>query len=1014
MKPVSLISYNNNKLQLIISVGNTHILSLVCKLQNDNSSVCDAFGASPLHVIAKEKLNQVTVEICRILCTETSINPLLKDNNGKKALDYCCGPNDERFQILNEAEKSYNVIKTSSPVLDTVHSLVESPENVQGHENSTEIIAQVCTTSECDTNDAVATDHSKIHPESVKKSYSSEELPDLHNLLDYILSQDSLYFSFKKRFQFAFNDHNDQEEENALIDDRDAERPETNKAITDQYDVFYSPLAKKFLQSANKFVPKTLKIIERLACGESSRSLSKKLVGPNENIYEAKLDEAKRILWCKVIAYSPLKKCHCRVIIILDIVLDHNKISKAAENADKWIEQGRIEGGTFSVKRTAKGSKGSPSYYELIPENSADPKAKHVPYMMRDEYGAVPMYSLPEYVLKSIHKMPKGGLKRFGLPLRTSHEEHKLIDLHIEEKSIVNMSYHEKSLLVVGRSGTGKTTCCLMRLWEEFLHYWEILNDDKYPIIPQVKITSKVLQEADHSGEGAKPFTQPEVMIEEVGLLQDKCSRVSENTNIALEETVSITESSNELCNHIHQVFVTKNPYLTQEVKRRFYDLVSGHDKLQDHLPFESKPLPHSLKDIDELHYPLFLTSRELLILIDATLDGKKFFRRKQDGKLVDKIYNSELPFDDIEFGDVTFEDVDDEDEEEDDDYDDDYNDNIEHGDERGDDTGYQIIEVTASYFKKVIWPEISKGDDKAKSIDPILVWQEIKSFIKGSVQALRSEDGYLCLADYKEVGKSKAPNFFKWRETIYNLFVKYHKYCHSPMQSGKRLFDEGDLLFNLHNRLENEPAFPWVVHNFYIDEVQDFTEAELYLLLSCSQCPNGNFLCGDSAQSIMRGVSFRFTDVRSLFHELKTNKVAIKIPDEPYYLTINYRAHAGILSVSDSVIELLGHFFKESFDAISEISRTCYAVNIQKPLIVYYDDPEQLPYILSGHQNKVREIEFGAHQAIIVPSEEVKKELPISLQGAIVLTVLEAKGLEFNDVLLFNFFSGSNVSKRN
>ena len=1008
MKLVSLISYNNNKLLLIISVGNTHIVSLVCKLQNDNSSVCDAFGASPLHFVAKEKLNNVTVEICKILCTETNINPLLKDNKGKTALDYCCGPNDERVQILKEAEKSHDVVNTSLPMLDTVHSLVQSPENVHGHENSTEIVAQVCTTSEHNTSDAVATRDANINPESVQRSFSLEDLPDLHNLLDYILSQDSLYFSFKKRLHLSFSDHNDQEEENTVLDDRDTEVPETNKAIADQYDVFYSPLAKKFLQSANKLVPKTLKIIERLAYGESPYNLSKKLVGPKESIYEAKLDEAKRILWCKVIAYSPLKKRHCRVIIILDIVLDHNKISKAAQNADKWIQQGRIEGGTYSVKLTVKGCKGSPSYYELIPENLEDPQAKEVPYMMRDEYGAVPMYSLPEYVLKSIHQMPKEGIKRFGLPLRPSHEEHEIIDLLIEEKNIVNMSYHVKTLLVVGRSGTGKTTCCLMRLWEEFLHYWEIVNDHKHPIIPQVTITSKVHQETDHSEE-AKPSTQPGGAIEEPVLLQDKCSKDSRVATIALEEIVPITESSNELCNHIHQVFVTKNPYLTQEVKRRFYDLVSGHDKLQDHLPYESKSLPLSLKDVDELHYPLFITSRELLILIDGTLDGEKFFRRKQDGKLVDKIYNSELPFDNIEFGDVTFEDVDDEDE--DDDYDNDYNENIERGDEHHDDTGYQMIEVTSSYFKKVIWPMISKGDDK--TIDPILVWQEIKSFIKGSVQALKSEGGYLSLVDYKKVGKSKAPNFFEWREIIYDLFLKYHKYCHSPVQSRERLFDEGDLLFNLHNRLENGPAFPWVVHNFYIDEVQDFTEAELYLLLSCSQCPNGNFLCGDSAQSIMRGVSFRFTDVRSLFHELKTNlKVAINIPNEPYYLTINYRAHAGILRVSDSVIELLGHFFKESFDAISEISRACYGDNVQKPLIVYYDDPEQLPYILSGHQHKMREIEFGAHQAIIVPSEEVKKKLPKSLQGAIVLTVLEAKGLEFNDVLLFNFFSGSNVSK--
>ena len=898
---------------------------------------------------------------------------------------------------------------TSSPL-----SPIEATDFSNSHCNENDRLLIPQTENDSSTNKYVPRDDN-IANDSMVYTYteSIDSSEDLCHLLACILKKDDQYFvSGQKRLsQLPYDDQIIQERQAVVLDNGGCESFETNREISGQYDVIYSHKAIEFLQSTHELVPRAKEIIKRLACGEKSHTLSRKLKGRKEKIYEANLDEAKRILWCKEVAYSQKKKNYSKVIFILHVVLEHDKISKYAQIAEKWIQQGKIEGGTFIVKRIVKGN---PSYYEQVPENSADSevKLKTVPYMMRDEYGAVPMYSLPEYVLKSIHNVANRGLKRFGLPLRLSHEEHKLIDLHIEEKNIVNMSYHEKTLLVVGRSGTGKTTCCLMRLWEEFRHYWEILNDDKHPIIPQIKTTSKVLQETDYS-EGAKPFTQPGIAIEEPGLLQDEQSKDSEVTNIALEERVPTNESSNELCNHIHQVFVTKNPYLTREVKSRFYDFVSSHDKLQDHLSYESKPLPHSLKDIDELHYPLFLTSRELLILIDGTLDGEKFFRRKQDGKLNDKIYNSELVFSDIEFGDVIFEDEDDEDEN------DDYNDEIERGDEQrvlmDDDTCYEMVEITASYFENVIWPEISKGNDEV-NIDPILVWQEIKSFIKGSMNAIKSDKGYLCLNDYQKVGKSKAPNFASSRDKIYELFLKYHKYCHSPVQSGKRFFDESDLVFNLYNRLKRRPTFPWVVHNFYIDEVQDFTEAELYLLLSCSQCPNGNFLCGDSAQSIMRGVSFRFTDVRSLFYELNMNSKA-SIPGKPCYLTINYRAHAGILKVSDSVIELMRHFFKESFDAIPEMCQiqTCCAVNIQKPFIVYYNDPEQLQYILSGHQNQERKIEFGAHQAIIVPSEEVKKKLPkFLLQGAIVLTVFEAKGLEFNDVLLFNFFTDSTVCKSN
>lgn len=40
--------------------------------------------------------------------------------------------------------------------------------------------------------------------------------------------------------------------------------------------------------------------------------------------------------------------------------------------------------------------------------------------------------------------------------------------------------------------------------------------------------------------------------------------------------------------------------------------------------------------------------------------------------------------------------------------------------------------EVTALYFKEIIWPKISHECDR-KKFDPMLVWLEIQSFIKGS-----------------------------------------------------------------------------------------------------------------------------------------------------------------------------------------------------------------------------------------------------------------------------------------
>ena len=56
-------------------------------------------------------------------------------------------------------------------------------------------------------------------------------------------------------------------------------------------------------------------------------------------------------------------------------------------------------------------------------------------------------------------------------------------------------------------------------------------------------------------------------------------------------------------------------------------------------------------------------------------------------------------------------------------------------------------------------------------------------------------------------------------------------------------------------------------------------------------------------------------------------------------------------------------------------------------------------------------QIEFGAHQVIIVRDREAKRTLPNELKGAIALTVFEAKGLEFDDVFIIDFFKDSPAS---
>ena len=785
-------------------------------------------------------------------------------------------------------------------------------------------------------------------------------------------------------------------EEQSFEEASDEEEDEKYEVWDDRFSIACMPEVIKFLSSKHPLVMKAMSIIDRLSKGERSHSLSKKLEHRQYKLYEAKLDKSKRILWYEGIGNSPDHRMYCSVVNILAVVLDHKRIDQAAKYAENCIDQGIREGGTVRFKCECRGSvnkrRHMPSYYTDLDGQTGTESIgdiEMIPVTMRDNSGAIPKYHISETTLSSM--INSTFMAKFTL--LPSKEEHQIIDMNVEEGELVSMSYHKKSLVVVGRSGTGKTTCCLMRLLKEFLFYWNYVNSDCSPLIPRDVVSSHTIL-----------TNSPQIAFDSIdvhGVEYDDETTNDEKTS-NFEKTTE--DGQNEFI-HLHQVFVTKSPHLAFQVKQRFYDQIT-EDTLRCYIALKHQPLPTSLLNVEDFHYPLFLTSRELLILLDELLNHNRFFKRHKDGTLVDEIHCSDLPFDAVQ---LDIFNAKDDDEVSDSDSDSEDEDVIGDHNVQSGITKTQRVEVTASYFKENIWNEIAKGN--AKNIDPILVWQEIKSFIKGSVEALESDEGFLSRKKYEEFGKKMAPNFASKRNEIYDLFEKYQQYCQNNRHD-KGMFDECDLIYHLYRRvkrIQHPSELPWVVHNFYIDEVQDFTEAELYLLLTLSSCPNGNFLCGDSAQSIMRGVAFRFGDVRSTFHKLQEAK-KVEIP-VVQYLTVNYRSHAGILRLSESVIELLNRFFSSSFDDVPMKSEKNIPEDAQKPIIVTYDSVDELPYILAGSQDKKREIDFGAHQAIIVQSDEAKQMLPESLHGAIVLTVFEAKGLEFDDVLLFNFFSNSSVS---
>ena len=274
------------------------------------------------------------------------------------------------------------------------------------------------------------------------------------------------------------------------------------------------------------------------------------------------------------------------------------------------------------------------------------------------------------------------------------------------------------------------------------------------------------------------------------------------------------------------------------------------------------------------------------------------------------------------------------------------------------------LFRVCCQVFANMLWRKIAKGRHR-QLYHPLLVWTEIKSFIKGSLAALHSVNGYLSLDDYTKLGRKQAPNFSGDRETVYEIFKGYE-----DEKKRQRMFDECDLIFSLYRRLGRRGAVPeWTLHRIYVDETQDFTQGELAVLLRSCADPNGLFLTGDTAQSIMRGVHFRFKDLRSLFHHARHAALRLRgysslVLPRVHNLLYNYRSHAGVLRLASSVVELLQRFFPASFD--DNLPRDQGLFEGPQPVLLEACNVSDLALLLTGNKRTGGPmIEFGARQVI-------------------------------------------------
>ena len=83
-------------------------------------------------------------------------------------------------------------------------------------------------------------------------------------------------------------------------------------------------------------------------------------------------------------------------------------------------------------------------------------------------------------------------------------------------------------------------------------------------------------------------------------------------------------------------------------------------------------------------------------------------------------------------------------------------------------------------------------------------------------------------------------------------------------------------------------------------------------------------------------------------------------------------------------------HHFPESFDKLKKDEGL---FDGPRPVLIESCSPSDLALLLEGNQRQSSRIEFGAHQVVLVASNEARNKLPDELHQALVMTIYEAKG---------------------
>jgi len=267
-----------------------------------------------------------------------------------------------------------------------------------------------------------------------------------------------------------------------------------------------------------------------------------------------------------------------------------------------------------------------------------------------------------------------------------------------------------------------------------------------------------------------------------------------------------------------------------------------------------------------------------------------------------------------------------------------------------------------------------------ARIRDPHKLYEEFNGVLTGS----QIDRPILTRDEYLGLGVKRSIFLLEERSAVYDIFERYRTHLR---EAG--FYDTN--LVSYESLKRSSPRYDWVI----VDEVQDLTNIQLHLVLQSLRRWDQFILCGDSNQ-IVHPNFFSWAAVKSMFYDQHLNRPPTEITR---ILHTNYRSSPQVTEVSNRLLLLKNTRFG-SIDRESNYLVTCNSTGAGAVELLQ-DDEKTRRELNDKTRRSIR-------HAVMVMRTDDKEEARKWFQTPLIFSIQEAKGLEYENIILLNFISGN------